>query len=74
MISLKQAATAGVGIVALPGYVCRDEVQSGALQRVLPTWLAGNSTVTGLISYRQGLPPSVRVFTDHLVADSQRLC
>jgi DNA-binding transcriptional LysR family regulator len=69
MIGLKQAAIAGLGIVALPGYVCRDEVRSGILRRVLPTWLAGDSTITALIPYRQGLLPSVRVFLDHLAAD-----
>jgi DNA-binding transcriptional LysR family regulator len=69
MIALKQAAIAGLGVVALPGYVCRDEVRSGALRRVLPTWLAGDSTITALIPYRQGLLPSVRVFMDHLAAE-----
>ena len=69
MISLKQAAIAGLGVVALPGYVCREEVRSGALRRVLPTWLAGDSTITALIPYRQGLLPSVRVFVDHLAAE-----
>jgi DNA-binding transcriptional LysR family regulator len=49
MIALKQAAIAGLGIVALPGYVCRDEVRAGALRRVLPAWLAGDSTITALI-------------------------
>ena len=69
MIGLKQAAIAGLGVVALPGYVCRDEVRSGALRRVLPTWLACDSTITALIPYRQGLLPSVRVFIDHLAAE-----
>lgn len=69
MIGLKQAAIAGLGVVALPGYVCRDEVRSGALRRVLPTWLAGDSTITALIPYRQGLLPSVRVFIDHLATE-----
>jgi len=69
MIGLKQAAIAGLGVVALPGYVCRDEVRSGALRRVLPTWLADHSTITALIPYRQGLLPSVRVFIDHLAAE-----
>ena len=69
MITLKQAAIAGLGVVALPGYVCREDVRSGALRRVLPTWLAGNSTITALIPYRQGLLPSVRVFMDHLAAE-----
>jgi DNA-binding transcriptional LysR family regulator len=69
MIGLKQAAIAGLGIVALPAYVCREEVRSGALRRVLPTWLAGDSTITALIAYRRGLLPSVRVFMDHLAAE-----
>jgi DNA-binding transcriptional LysR family regulator len=69
MIGLKQAAIAGLGIVALPGYVCRDEVRAGILRRVLPAWLAGDSTITALIPYRQGLLPSVRVFLDHLAAE-----
>jgi DNA-binding transcriptional LysR family regulator len=69
MIGLKQAAIAGLGIVALPGYVCGEDVRSGALRRVLPTWLAGDSTITALIPYRQGLLPSVRVFLDHLATE-----
>ena len=68
MVGLKQAAIAGLGIVALPGYVCRDEVRSGALRRVLPAWRAGDSTLTALIPYRQGLLPSVRAFIDYLAA------
>ena len=68
MVGLKQAAIAGLGIVALPGYVCRDEVRSGALRRVLPAWRAGDSTLTALIPYRQGLLPSVRAFIDFLAA------
>jgi DNA-binding transcriptional LysR family regulator len=69
MISLKQAAIAGLGVVALPGYVCREDVRSGALRRVLPTWLPDDSTITALVPYRQGLLPSVRAFIDHLSAE-----
>ncbi len=69
MIALKQAAIAGLGIVALPGYVCRDEVRSGVLRRVLPAWFAGDSTLTALIPYRRGLLPSVRAFVEHLAAE-----
>jgi DNA-binding transcriptional LysR family regulator len=42
MVSLKEAAIGGLGVVALPGYVCRDEVQSGAPRRVLPGRTAGD--------------------------------
>ena len=66
MIALKQAAIAGLGVVALPSYVCREDVRSGTLRQVLPAWLAGDSTITALIPYRRGILPSVRVFIDHL--------
>ncbi len=69
MLSLKEAAIGGLGIVALPGYVCRDEVQSGALRQVLPGWIADDSTLTALMPYRQGLLPSVRAFVEHLAAE-----
>jgi DNA-binding transcriptional LysR family regulator len=66
MIGLQQAAIRGLGIVALPGYVCRDVVKSGELRQVLPNWIADDSSITALIAYRQGLLPSVRAFLDHL--------
>lgn len=69
MTVLQQAAIRGLGVVALPGYICRATVQSGALRRVLPEWLAGTSTITALIPQRQGLLPSVRAFLDHLAIE-----
>jgi DNA-binding transcriptional LysR family regulator len=48
MLSLKQAAIGGLGVVALPDYVCRDDVKSGALLRVLPGWIAGVRSSRGL--------------------------
>ena len=66
---LKRAAMAGLGIVALPGYTCRAEVKSGALRRVLPAWIAGDSTLTALMPYRHGRLPSVRAFIEHLAAE-----
>src|SRR5262249_39719806 len=69
MIGLPAAAIRGVGGVALPSYICRAAVRSGALRRVLPGWLAGDSTITALIPYRQGLLPSVRAFLEHLAAE-----
>lgn len=69
MVGLQQAAIRGLGVVALPSYICREAVRSGALRRVLPEWVAGDSTLTALIPYRQGLLPSVRTFLDHLAAE-----
>jgi len=73
MVGLKQAAIKGLGVVALPGYVCRDEVSSGALRSVLPDWLAGDSTITALLPYRHGLLPSVRVLLDHFAAEFPKI-
>jgi DNA-binding transcriptional LysR family regulator len=69
MRTLKRAAVAGLGIVALPGYVCREEVRSGTLRRVLPNWRAEDSTLTALVPNRQGVLPSVRAFVKHLAAE-----
>jgi DNA-binding transcriptional LysR family regulator len=65
MGTLKVAARTH-GIVALPGYVGRKEVQSGLLARVLPQWHAGIATVSMLLPSRRGLLPSVRAFIDFL--------
>ena len=69
MKTLKRAAIAGLGIVALPGYVCREEIRSGALRRVLPNWRAEDSMLTALMPNRQGILPSVRAFVSHLAAE-----
>src|ERR1700743_2708188 len=49
MFWLHTAAVKGLGIVALPGYICRAAVKSGTLRRVLPNWIAGDSTITALM-------------------------
>jgi DNA-binding transcriptional LysR family regulator len=65
MGTLKVAARS-LGIVALPVYVGRKEVESGVLVRVLPQWHAGIATISMLLPSRRGLLPSVRVFIDFL--------
>jgi len=67
MVTLKQAACADLGIVSLPGYVCREDVAAKRLARVLPQWRAANSRLTAVLPTRQGWLPSVRVLLDYLV-------
>ncbi len=67
IVMLKQAAQDGLGILALPGYVCREEIASGKLKRILPDWLAGEASITAVIPFRHGLLPSVRAFLDFLI-------
>jgi len=69
MVALKQAACAGLGIVALPTYLCGDEVRSGALVRLLPDWRTADSRLSALIPFRQGWLPSVRALLDFLVTE-----
>ncbi len=66
MVTLKSNARAGLGIVALPGYVCREEVRRGELVRVLPEWVAEDSTISALVPSRRGMSAAVRAFLDHL--------
>ena len=68
-IGLQEGAIKGLGIVALPSYIARAAVKSGALRQVLPNWTAGDCTISALIPYRQGLLPSVRAFLDHLATE-----
>lgn len=67
MVTLKRAAEAGMGIVALPAYIGREEVRSGRLQRVLPDWSAGESEITALMPHR-GITAATRAFVDHIAA------
>lgn len=66
MSTLKRAAAEGMGIVALPAYICKNELRSGELTRVLPGWLADESTFTALLPHRRGLLPAIRSFVDYL--------
>ena len=68
MATAKRAAEAGHGIVALPAYVCREEVQSGRLVRILPDWVCGESRVTALMPHRRGMTAAARAFVDHIAA------
>jgi len=66
MVVLKQSACVGLGLVALPEFMCRSEVQTGTLIQLLPEWVAAQSTLTALIPFRRGILPSVRAFVDFI--------
>jgi DNA-binding transcriptional LysR family regulator len=52
MSSLKRAAMEGIGIIALPAYVCKSELRTGELTQVLRDWFADESTFSALLPYR----------------------
>lgn len=69
MSTLKTAAAASLGLVALPAYVCRPEVEAGTLVRVLPGWTAGIPQISLLMPSRQGMLPAFEVLLDVLKRD-----
>ena len=69
MSTLKQAAVAGLGVVALPAYTCRDELNSGQLTRILPEWHAGLSQLSLIMPTRRGQAPSVIALRDFLLIE-----
>ncbi len=62
MTTLKRASALALGIVALPSYVCRPEVEAGTLVRVLPSWTAGSPQISLLMPSRRGLLPAFETF------------
>ncbi|WCM49196.1 LysR substrate-binding domain-containing protein [Pseudomonas sp. WJP1] len=73
MISTKEAACANLGIAALPGYICKEELKNGTLRRVLPGWMVADARMTALMPHRTGLLPAVRALLDFLAAEIPRL-
>ncbi len=69
MATLKQAATEGLGIVALPAYTCRDQLASGRLVRVLPEWHAGRASLNLMMPRRRGSAAPVMALQAYLQAE-----
>lgn len=73
MSTLKKATVAGLGIVALPGYVCRPELLAGELVYVLPDWLAADAQISLLKPTSRGALPVVRALTEYLCTELPRI-
>ncbi len=66
MSTLKEAASEGLGVVALPAYVCRDELASGKLVRVLPEWHVGQAKLSLIMPRRSGFAAPVAALQEFL--------
>ena len=66
MTTLKRAAALGLGVTALPSYVCRQELEAGSLVRILPSWTAGRPQISLLMPSRRGLLPAHEAFLEFL--------
>jgi DNA-binding transcriptional LysR family regulator len=63
---LRAAVLAGLGIARLPESVVRQDLESAAMQRVLPDWNSPQGIAHIVFPTRRGLLPAVRVFIDYL--------
>ncbi|WP_053238144.1 LysR substrate-binding domain-containing protein [Sandaracinus amylolyticus] len=70
---LLSAACEGLGIVALPRYMCREQLDRGTLREVLPEWQVGDHRLTLLAPSRRGQLPAVRALADYLALEVPRL-
>lgn len=66
MSTLRQATIEGVGVIALPDYVCKKALQSGELIQVLPEWLLQSANLSLLMPSRLGVPPQTKALADFI--------
>ncbi len=71
---LKQAALAGIGIVALPSEECREEIQQGQLIKLLPDWSLPGAKLYIVFPSRRGLVPAVHYFIDFIATHLLTAC
>lgn len=67
MMTLRDAALAGLGVAVLPRLLVHDALQAGTLQQVLPDWTPPPGVVQAVYASREGLRPVVRQLLDALV-------
>jgi DNA-binding transcriptional LysR family regulator len=73
---LYEAAKRGMGVTALPEFVCAPAIQRGELEVVLPDWSMPQGFAHFVYATRRGLLPAVRAFIDFLaerLPDAMRL-
>jgi len=60
----KALALSGNGIALLPSYICRNEIRSGRLIRILPEWRGRVDTLHLVYPGQKFVAPKVRAFVD----------
>lgn len=73
MITLRDAAIGGIGIVQLPRMMVAEELAQGRLLHLLPAWAPRREIIHAVFPTRRGLLPSVRALIDYLAQRFQML-
>ena len=66
LVTLKHAVMGGAGMGFLPDYMCREELEDGRLEEVLPGWAPSSGIFHAVYPSRRGMVPAVRRFLDFL--------
>lgn len=69
MVTLRQAALAGVGVCQLPTIMVHSDLKSGKLIDILPQWAPRAGIVHAAFPSKRGLLPSVRGLLDFLTQE-----
>lgn len=69
MMTLRQAALDGAGIVQLPDYILAADIARGDLEVLLPDWSPPKAIIHAVFPSRRGLLPAVRHFIDFLAIE-----
>ncbi len=72
MTSLMKAAVAGAGILLVPNYLCRENIERGNLVRVLPEWTGQSFPVSLVSPVSIASTARLKVVGDHLFAAIQK--
>jgi DNA-binding transcriptional LysR family regulator len=68
LLALKEAALVGCGVADLPPSSCTQEIADGQLVHLLPKWQLPPLSICAMYPSHQGLPLTVRMLADHLMA------
>ena len=66
MLTLRDAAVAGVGVVQLPTMMITEQVANGSLLPLMEQWRPQREIIHAVFPSRRGLLPAVRLLIDHL--------
>ena len=67
--SLRAAALAGIGLVAMPDWSVNEDITAGRLARVLENFPSPTSGIFAVYPTNRLLTPKIRAFVDHLARD-----
>ncbi|MES2753258.1 MAG: LysR family transcriptional regulator [Pseudomonadota bacterium] len=64
---LRQSVLAGLGVAALPAFICKHDLAEGRMVEVLPGWQPPGRSFFAVFPHQQAMPVRVRTFIDFLV-------